>query len=285
MPADDEDSSNNAASSDLRIINQAKQDARMAFWRIAQDGLFRLVEDAPPAWNGPDARWYRTERAMVSHHVVEPFCWGACVTIFLFGTFRISGSQWYARLRHSNFTFVSASKSPVKRETDVWNNSPTSTNIHRHPLHNANTNNISSVVERKSYLDQKAEQQKQLHSEAFQLPLDLLVSVLCGISSVLWLIQPQAARKALAEAPLLAGKSVVADSVCTAELEAAFQRHIVDQHVLTPEIIHQDESLHSFAALVQNCRIRSDFLRSQREKSSAKFPDVVPYPGLEGVRR
>jgi hypothetical protein len=229
------------------------KEARLSFWRAARAGFVRLVEEAPAAWNSSDGPLYRTERKMLAHHL-EPLYWGAFVSVFLFGTFRISGSRWYARFRETNWKQrATSSSSDSTRSSAHW----------------------------KSFLDQRAEKEKFLQEETMQLPTDFFVSVMCGMSSVVWLSQPQRAGRDLAEAPLFPGKSVVVDCFCT-EMEEAFNQS-VDPRILTENVIENDDTLRTFVSLVRNCRIRADYIRTQRERGNRK-PDVVPYPGLDGIR-
>jgi hypothetical protein len=229
------------------------KEARLAFWRAARVGFARLVEEAPAAWNSSDGRLYRTEKKVLAHHL-EPLYWGAFVSVFLFGTFRISGSRWYARFRETN-----------------WKQRATS----------SASNSNCSTAQWKSFLDQRAEKEKFLQDETMQLPTDFFVSVMCGMSSVVWLSQPQRAGRDLAESPLIPGKSVVVDCFCN-EMEEAFNQS-VDPRILTESVIENDDTLRTFVSMVKNCRIRADYISSQREQGN-RNPDVIPYPGLDGIR-
>jgi hypothetical protein len=231
------------------------KEARIAFWRAARVGFVRLVEEAPAAWNSSDGRLYRTEKKVIAHHL-EPLYWGAFVSVFLFGTFRISGSRWYARFRETNWkqrVTGTSSASDSNRTTARW----------------------------KSFLDQRAENERFMREETMQLPTDVFVSVMCGLSSVVWLSQPQRAGRDLAEAPLLPGKSVVVGCFCN-EMDEAFNQS-VDPRILTESIIENDDTLRTFVSMVKNCRIRADYIRPRQEQG-LKNPDVIPYPGLEGIR-
>lgn len=251
------------------VLKELIQKARSAFWSVAKDGFSQLIEEAPAAWGGPEARFYRAEKKIITEHL-EPFYWGAFVTIFLFGTFRVSGSRWYARFREtSNFH----------------------TGRNNHKLATGNTPSTSSNLQQqqqqklpewKSYLDQRADKEKHMRDEALRLPTDLLVSLMCGFSSIIWLSKPSQMKKDLAEAPLVSGKSVVSEFLCH-DMEAAFNRH-VDPKILTKDIMKQDDTLVTFLTFVKNCRLRSDYIRA-REKDGSRRPDVIPYPGLDGVRR
>lgn len=237
---------------------------RGAFWRVANNGFSRLMEEAPPAWKGSEARFYRNELRMISEHL-EPLYWGSFVTIFLFGTFRVSGSRWYAQIRATHWARKNGSQNTIPtqyRESNFQQLKP---------------------PEWKSYLGQRAEKENAHCGEMLQLPTDVLLSILCGMSSILLLSKPSQLRQDFAEAPLLPGKSVVSDCLCD-EMDAAFNQLCADPSVLTEEFVKQDDTLLTFLTFVKNCRIRSDYIRA-REREGKIRPDVIPYPGLEGARR
>lgn len=249
--------------SDAELQRQLSQQARGAFWRAAKIGFFCLVEEAPAAWKGSDARLYRAEKNMITEHL-EPFYWGAFVTVFLFGTFRVSGSRWYTRFRENATTNFNQ-----RNNSHLTNSASAGKLQHKKP------------PEWESYLDQRAEKGKYIREEAFRLPTDLLVSLMCGASSIVWLSSPSQLKKDLTEAPLAPGKSIIYECLCS-DMEASFSGQ-VDPRVLANEC-NGDDTLITFQTLVQNCRIRSDYIRD-KERDGCKMPDVIPYPGLEGVRR
>lgn len=235
--------------------SQLEARAKQEYWKEFQKGVVDLFREAPRCWNGPDAVHYRAEKEMIKRHV-EPFYWGALVTVFLFATFRVSGSKWYERVRarlvsnKSSITNHSSGTSSQKQQTKEW----------------------------MSHLDTKLEQRKEYHEEMLKLPSDIFVSVMCGLSSIALLSKPSELEKNVNEAPLLPGKSTIYETMCPG-IEHAFERTF-DQRILEGEI---DFGVRSFAVMVHNCKTRTAFVNSRQDKTER--PDIVPYPGLLGSGR
>lgn len=128
----------------------------------------------------------------------------------------------------------------------------------------------------KSYLNQQSESRQHCHDEFLQLPFDVFVSIMCGSSATVLLSNPTKLQNDICEAPLQPGKSVISETMCT-DMEALYAQTMgsIEEN--------NDATLAAFKAFVDNCRIRSQFVRNRIGNSNQ--PDVVPYPGLEGVRK
>lgn len=237
---------------DTADADEKRREECSKLWNVAREGFSRLVEEAPAAWNGSDARFYRTEKQTITQHL-DPFYWGGVVTLFLFGTFRISGSRWYARFYE---TYLSRQQSKQLPKSDFKQRSTT------------------QQREWKSYLDHKAEQKTELASEVVRLPTDILVSLMCGASSVALLSNPTQLKKDFAEAPLVSGKSMIYECICS-DMEKAYDPTV------NPG---DDDTLRTLQMFARNCRRRSNYIGT-REREGVARPDVVPYPGLDGERR
>lgn len=239
-------------------LNECRRKARKAFWKVASAGFWRLVDQAPAVYRSPmEGRFYRHERALLTQHA-EPLYWGVFTTVFLFLTFRISGSRFYSRIRDNLFSTVKKS-APTSQQT-------------------------TQRAQWKSYSERQAAQSKVEQKDLYELPLDLLISLCCGGSAVLWLLPRAQIRSDFIAAPLQPGKSLVADLLCP-DMDQVLRRE-VDPRILTPEVIaDKDDSLALFLAFCQNCRTRQEFIAHQLQKGTVRRPDVIPYPGLEGVRR
>jgi hypothetical protein len=233
-------------------LKECRNKARKAFWKVASSGFWRLLDQAPPLYSSPTAgRFYRHERALFALHA-EPFYWGAFTTIFLFLTFRVSGSRFYSRFRES----LSAKKSAPPQQRPQW----------------------------KSYSERLAAQTKVEQRDLYELPMDILISLCCGGSAVLWLLPRAKIQSDFVAAPLQPGKSLVADLLCP-EMDQVLRR-AVDPRILTPDVVaDKDDSLALFLAFCQNCRTRQEFIAHQQQLGTLRRPEVIPYPGLEGVRR
>ena len=251
----------------VTALKECRKNARIVFWNAAQDGVWKLIEQAPSVWSGPEKRFYRSETKMISKHA-EPIYWGAVASLALFVTFRFSGSRFYTRFRES---FVKKSSSP-----------PTS-NLPSNSSTGSTHAQTKKPEQWKSYLDQQAEKNSVAQKDLFELPADILISITCGCSVILLLSQPKQMKNDFIEAPLSHGKSVVTDIFCPS-MTSAYQKG-VDPRILTKENLESDDTINMFLSFVKNCRTRSDFIAYQKQLGSVKRPEVIPYPGLDGVRR
>jgi hypothetical protein len=232
------------------VDKEENAETRNAFWKVTWTSFQRLMGAAPAAWKGPksDARHYRAEKDMINKHI-EPVYWGMFVGVFLFATFRVSGSKWYARIRDSS----AGKRQPPPPPT--------------------------SQQHRQTYLEKEAESKSEWINESIQLPVDIFISFLCAGSSIVWLSQPKELRKDFAEAPLQPGRSLIHKYMCPDLVRAYNNQALANPHVFQNQ--QDDETLTTFETFVKNCRTRSEFER-QRESAGDKKPDVVPYPGLKG---
>jgi hypothetical protein len=247
-------------------LKEVRKNARIAFWKVAQQSTWKVIEQAPSVWSGSEERFYRAEKKIVTKHV-EPIYWGAVVSLILFTTFRLSGSRLYSRFRES---FVKTQSTSTTTSATKNTSSYTQT---------------KKPEQWKSYLDQQAERTKEAQKDLLELPTDIIISITCGCSSILLLSQPQQIKKDFIEMPLQPGKSVVNDIFCP-EMESVYRKH-VDPRILTKEIIQTDDTMNMFLSFVKNCHSRAEYITYQKQigTSTIKRPDVIPYPGIDGVRR
>lgn len=243
-------------SSDPKAVRtELEARAKQEYWKEFQTGIVELFRVAPKRWDGSEAVHYRAEKEMIKRHV-DPFYWGALISVFIFATFRVSGSKWYERVRArmmpkgASQTNSSTKSSTPKESPKQW----------------------------VSHLDQQLEQRKGYHEEMLRLPSDIFVSVMCGLSSIALLSKPADIEKDITEAALLPGKSAIYEIMCP-RMEKAFD-NTFDKRILEGKL---DLGVRSFAAMVHNCKTRTVFVRSRQE--TTERPDIVPYPGLLGSRR
>jgi hypothetical protein len=238
-----------ASAADLATRAQLETRAKNAFWKQFQIGIVELIQVAPRCWNGSDAVHYRTEKQMIQRHI-EPFYWGGGVALFLFATFRISGSKWYSRVRNRFF----ANKATM-------------------PITASEAQQTQAPGRWKSYLNQKTEQHSGYYDEMLDLPTDVFVSILCGLSTVALLSEPSGIETDVVRAALLPGKSIIYESMCS-NMTKAFE-DTFDEQIFTGKV---DPGVLAFATMVHNCKTRDAYIRGRQ--NDRKRPDVVPYPGL-----
>lgn len=241
--------------------DELRSQARRAFWKCAEEGLYQLVDSAPKVWKGRDARFYRAEKQLIETHA-EPFYWGGFVTLFLFATFRISGSRFYQQFRAT----LSASLTR---------------NVTRHPGGHTPPGAVSSKSKWTSHLENKTAEQQHLSHESVPLLIDMMLSIMLGVSSVLWLSKPQQLSRDFCTSPLLPGKSLIHEQVCPifVQAQAPFASIIVAQDSNGDP---DSDTLQTFATFCRNCQRRSQVI-AERQAAGEPRPNVIPYPGIKST--
>lgn len=255
------------------VISQTHQ----KLWNATRAGAWKLLTEAPKAWSGSDGHLYRDEKRIILKHL-ESVCIGAFGTLFLFATFRVSGSRWWTNTRKEMFPsyFRDVSKTIPVQEV--------------HPPKQAKTH---STKEWRSYLDRKAEEETPFFksiSESHVLKgvnaitsssvfTDFIISLFCGCSFVaLFLRNKEEFRNDFANVPLFPGKSLIHTYVCP-DVEKVFME--IDKKIIDAN--EHDDTLRKFDHFVRNCRTRSAFIASQRHLG-VHTNSIVPYPGLVQTR-
>lgn len=223
---------------------------KAAFWVAAKDGFRKIFKQAPDTWRGRESRLYRDEKSMIMTHL-DPFYYGTMVGVFLFATFRISGSRRYLQFRD---------KYILRKDTKV------------------SQPQIQQKSEWKSHIEKLEEKQKSSLEEAIGGPMDLFLSVICAFSSAAWLSRPKRLVEDLSQAPLLPGKSLIYTCACPDFIE------IYDKNYGESSPTSVDDDLFAaFQAFALNCKARSRVIATRKD-SEIKHPDVIPYPGIRGTR-
>jgi hypothetical protein len=204
---------------------------------------------------------------------MQPLQYGLMVTGILFATFRISGSKRFLLFRDKYILGKSVEAMKLKDQKQQW----------------------------KSYLETQEEKKKRLVEEMLRFPSDILLSVLCGCSTVFLPKDDSKIYNGLASSPLLPGKSLIYEQVCPDVVQAFNEK--LDQRVFQlPKNERKSESsrfsflsailpredddevFNALVTLVHNCKVRSTFIEQQRQAGVMR-PDNVPYPGLTGASR
>lgn len=227
-------------------------DIKAAFWAAAKNGFRKFFKQAPGTWRGPESRFYRDEKKMILTHV-DPFYYGIMVGVFLFATFRISGSRRYLQFR-DNFIF--------RKNADV----------------------LQTQAKQKSNWKSHIEKMEAKHQASFEDalsgPMDLLLSVICAFSAAAWLSKPKRLVEDLSQSPLLPGRSLIYTCACPDFIQIYDKNYSYEESSALPA---GDDLLVSFQAFALNCKARSHIIAT-REESGNEHPDVIPYPGIKGLR-
>jgi hypothetical protein len=227
-------------------VHQETSDILKMFLHATRRGIWDVIKQAPSAWRGAEAHYYRDERRIIEKHT-DPLYQGILASCVLFFTFRVSGSAWYRQIYTRYFGKTSASQT------------------------------LQPTVEQKTYkgyLQQQAEETRSKMEHVKQLPFDGMLSLFCGVSASIFLFRPADFRNDLQTAPLLPGKSLVYSHLCP-QYEATFQSiPKSDWDRRSP-----DKWIDAFAATLQSCQARASFIDHQRNVGAA-YPDVIPINGI-----
>ena len=202
------------------------------------------------------------------------------VGILLFATFRFAGSKWFTRFRQRHGINLDASLPPSTAAATA----PTTTTISS----TAAASTPRQVhAQFQSYSEKQAEKASAALSDASGLTLDIFVSFMAGLSSMFWLLDREKLAQDFARTPLVPGKSILYNEVC-GDMEAAYDKIDSDVWDSTANNSEDERTLQAMKMFVQNCRQRSEYLRSRREGghhdgADDDRSDIVPHPGLEGA--
>jgi hypothetical protein len=240
--------------------DENKSQAQKIFRKAAFQGFYQILTQAPGVWKGPEARFYRVEKQRMMEHV-EPFYWGPIVTAFLLATFRVSGSRSFLRFK-DRYLF------------GLGNNNTSKSRIQQHEEPNYHRSRRQT-----SRMEKEAEKQQPVDvvkEQPVTWPTDLAVSIVCGVSSILWLSKPTKLQQDFVTAPLLPGKSLIHQHVCPEMVAALEKTNTVFQSMRKKE--------DPFATFVKNCQARSNVIDMRRRRlAESENPDVIPYPGIKGI--
>ena len=222
---------------------------------------------------------YTAERNMMNPHFT-PIVWGSsCMVITLLS---IRTGRWYQGRQAIN----TASRTEYWKGKQYISNRATTQSLqdvrHTKPLQQTQNSNNPLNPRKGAYL---GSQVKKMASSLNTLPVDLAISMLVGISTTLFLTRPQELMQDFAKAPLLKGKSVFAEELCTPfsdemkninEMtytytpykgsEAQQQKVIPYSELWRDENLGEFDSLRAIRDFVHNCHQREELERRKTEK-------------------
>lgn len=234
-------------------LEQRLRRVRRTYNQVWYASLSNLMGDANE-WRGSESRHYRLERSIAEEHLA-PLVYGSVLTVLLFAAFRVSNSN--------------VSRAVSKLATNTASSKPLTSLPPSRP---------GEPTAWKSYLAKKQDAVDQQHGNLnTQLPFDMFLSLVCGLSIGGLLFRPTDLGHDVANAPLLQGKSLIYKHFCPS-IKTAFAE-TMDSEIMSVE----DESIQTFRAFVTNCRTRDEYLEQRRHRG-ANNSTVVPYPGLAPKR-
>lgn len=225
-------------------MNGRPQSDVTPFWDETARGIANVIGKTGETWYGKDSSLYERERANLEHYL-SPMYYGLGATVFLFINFRITGSQRFVRWRQS------FSQGHVQKQSSHRKNVGSSTT---EPSSSTSTStspatNFGSV----GYLDRKRKADVENALASMRVMTDLLVSTSVGVSGTLFMLEGKKGtmRQDFETAPLVRGRSAVAEEMCPGMMKIASENSIT-----TTQNIADDKNLTTFLNFVKNCRER-----------------------------
>jgi hypothetical protein len=270
------DASVKSVDDDDELIRLSASDvsaARRSLWDETGQGLSNVLFHARGTWYGDEAVYYTRERERLGSYL-PPFYYGMASAAFVFVGFRITGhakvQEWQRRLWDHLWR---RPRGGHTTNTTAINPSPTKS---------------SPVEPGMGYLESKRIREREQALQSMKLITDLLVSISVGFSGTLFLLECKRhhMRADFEEAPLVPGRSVVAEQMCPAMLRL-YQDNVTVQQVLRRNdqsaAALKDRNLTSFAVFLHNCQKRVAYeTKMRKERGLADDePVVIPFRGLQ----
>ena len=253
---------------DLNAPIYDKAFAERAFWKVFNEKSTKLFSNWPAVWRTSDD--YKEEQAAIKR-VAKPFFYGGITSIVIFANFRLMANPSFQRMlgrRHVRTLPKNKAKTKPSEQ------------------HQSRERNVREQREEfKSSLTLERDKRKELVRKEIDLlsglPLDFFLSTIVGMSVTSFLFTGRANmdrnRDAFETAPLLPGKSLVAQYMCNDMLN-------VHNRVTTPlwKEAENDVILCSFRKFVRNCQLRDKEEQRIRKDLHLNENDevMIPLPGI-----
>lgn len=259
--------------------DDGKKDELSSYWEETARGLADVLMHLNETWYSKDvttAVLYSNERSNLEAKYIKPLQYGAMASLFLFLNFRITGSSSFQSWR-KNFA----------RQWTRHNHNPEKS---KPPQPSQPTKSQETTKQYgPGYLHSKRQRDIQEAMESMRIISDLLVSVSVGVSGALFMLHGKSEnmREDWETAPLVQGKSVVAQHVCPSMIRLgppSFPRGGEEKTgIVDPMFAAKDYSNHEmFSRVVSNCqkrKIMEDSIRKQKGLA-ATTSVYVPFPGV-----
>jgi len=241
-------------------------------WYETGVGFGNILGNIRSSWYGVEGVFYTREEERLKKYL-SPFQYGLASSVFLFLNFRAISNPIFQRWRKIVLQRIRLS------------------------LSTNNTTSLSASQQQQQqqhgigYLQKKQKLQMEEGLKSMKVITDLLVSLSVGFSGTLFLLEAKKEdiRIDYEEAPLITGRSLIADEMCPGMLKLHRSnpsiRLVLEDTKWKKEQRRweqSDLSLVTFETFIQNCRKRSDYeskIRKEQRKSE-KFPVLIPHTGL-----
>lgn len=238
-------------------------------WEETAHGFGNVVGNLRDAWyTGENAVFFTREEERFKKYI-PPFQYGLAASVFLFANFRVTGNprfqQWHQKLWH-RIRPASKPKEPPPPQPTM------------------------------GYLETKRKNDVEKSLKSLKVLTDFFISLTVGTSGTLFLLETTVGkdlRGDFEEAPLVAGRSLVADEVCPGFLELYQSDPRVRIVLAQEESEHQiwrasieDPNLRTFSTFLKNCQRRKnheDRQRKGRQRGIVGDTEtvIIPYTGVQ----
>ena len=217
-----------------------------------------------------DAKDYMAERNMIQPHLT-PFVWGITCSAITLLSLRVG--KWYQNRKLGNL--LTKANNAVKESVTK----PKSAS-RMEDLRHRTSKDYVTYSQMNPFQKPTQGHLSQTVDSLMSLPVDMALSMLIGISTSIYLTQPQILMRDFSHAPLLQGKSVLSEELCvpfTEEMErinSGFHTYSIgnnlneatQNNVISYREIWNDENLGEFDSL----RAVRDFVLSCHERERKK---------------
>lgn len=119
---------------------------------------------------------------------------------------------------------------------------------------------------------------QQKLSDALSIPIDIFLSLLVGASASLFLTDEVKMQNDLADIPLVKGRSLVSDELCTDFIK---EYNNMPPQIWTSKNAAESTSMQAIKTFIENCNKR-ERLVSDRQKNGMDFKEAakIPSPGV-----
>mmetsp|Transcript_10642 Transcript_10642/g.21047 ORF Transcript_10642/g.21047 Transcript_10642/m.21047 type:complete len:311 (-) Transcript_10642:263-1195(-) len=269
-------------------------------WEETVDGLGNIVGNLRAAWyTGDETVFYKREEQRLNKYI-PPFQYGLAAFAFVFVNFRVTGNPGFQNWRKAIWERIQPTPSfKTKSETMSKASQQQRRQQQRQRQEPKLHPSIHKSPPTMGYLETKRKNEVEKALKSMKYLTDFLVSLSIGTSGALFLLEAKCGkdlRSDFEEAPLVAGRSLVADEMCPGMLELyrsdprlrkVFEDNSNHQHRAW-EASTFDPNLQTFSTFINNCKKRKDHeSRLQKEQQQQQGNQlksgaiVIPYTGVQ----
>ena len=127
---------------------------------------------------------------------------------------------------------------------------------------------------------QKSKTRKEKLSDATSIPTDILLSMIVGVSSALFLTDEEKIKDDLSQMPLVQGRSLVSEELCTDFIK---EYRKISPQMWTSKEANGSSSMQAIKSFVNNCQKREtlvDYRNKELKLLNREDAEIIPSPGV-----